>query len=65
MNTPIVTPIVRPWIAEVRYVTTARGARRAFFWSNGAFRWVPLPVTEADLAVASGQADDITDKNTI
>lgn len=42
-------------VTEFWTITTKRGPR-AYYWSNLAFRALPLPIAEAELLEATGQA---------
>ena len=45
---------------EVKFTTAKNGQRRAYRFSCRQLRWFPMPLAEAELAVATGQAEDIT-----
>lgn len=45
---------------EVRFTTTKKGQRRAYYWSTRGLRWFPMPLAEAEVLVATEQARDIT-----
>ena len=42
--------------AEIWFTTTSKGKRRAYFWCHLAFRALPYPLADAELAIASGAA---------
>jgi hypothetical protein len=45
---------------EIRYTTSRKGQRRAWYWSSQMFRWFPMPLAEAEMLVMTGAAKDIT-----
>jgi hypothetical protein len=44
---------------EIWFTTTRTGTRRAYYWSYLAFRALPLPLTEAELLIATGNATQL------
>lgn len=40
----------------VKFVTDKNGRKRAYKYSTKQMRWFPMPVDEAELAVATGEA---------
>lgn len=41
----------------IRLKTTKTGQLRATYWGMRAFRWLPMPLAEAELMLATGQAE--------
>ena len=41
---------------EITFKCDKRANKRAYYWSRSQFRWFPTPLTEAELAVATGGA---------
>ena len=44
---------------EIWFTTTRKGQRRAFYYSLRQFRAFPMPLAEAELLIATGQAVEI------
>ena len=44
---------------EIWFTTTRKGQRRAFYYSFRQFRAFPMPLAEAELLIATGQAVEI------
>ena len=44
---------------EIWFTTTKTGKRRAYYYSLRAFRAFPMPLAEAELKIATGQATEI------
>jgi len=45
---------------EIWFTVNAKGTRRAYYYSRLAGRALPLPKAEAELAIATGAATEIT-----
>ena len=43
---------------DIKFKTTAKGQRRAYRF--GGYRWLPMPLAEAELLIATGKARDVT-----
>ena len=41
---------------EIWFTTSAKGVRRAWRFSRAAFRAVPVPMAEAEMLIATGEA---------
>ena len=54
MNTKTAAPV------EIKFTTAKNGQRRAYKFSCRQLRWFPMPLAQAELMVATGQAEDIT-----
>lgn len=44
---------------EILFSTTKSGKRRASYWSNRALRTFPMPLAEAELAIATGKGVEL------
>ncbi|MCF3939918.1 hypothetical protein [Gordonia tangerina] len=45
---------------EIWFTTTKSGRRMAWYFSHAAFRSFRIPLAEAELAIATGQATEVT-----
>lgn len=41
---------------EITFKCDKHGNKRAYYWSRSQFRWFPMPLVEAETAVAAGIA---------
>lgn len=48
-------------IAEIRFTTSTKGSRRAFRWDRMQQRFFPIPLADAELRIATGTGEDITE----
>lgn len=45
---------------EIWFTVTTKGTKRAWYYSPLAGRTLPMPLAEAELAIATGQATEVT-----
>lgn len=47
-------------MTDIRFTITRSGGRRAWKWNTRAMRWFPMSAADADLAIATGDARNVT-----
>ena len=48
---------------EIRFTTTKTGKARAYSFNRSMQRWFPMPLADAQLQVATGAAQDVTEQH--
>lgn len=48
---------------SIKIKTNTKGRQMAYYWSNKAFRWMPLPLATAEVEIASGLAERVSENS--